>query len=86
MERQRTLAKTSTAFEKYKKPTLKGLNALIEPFYPKAGKGRPPSELERMLRTHFLQSWFNISGQAVEKALYELCVTDREPQNQEITL
>ena len=30
------------------------LYALIEPVYPKAGKGRRPARLERMLRIHFL--------------------------------
>jgi IS5 family transposase len=32
---------------------------LIAPFYPKPGNGRPPYGLERMLRIHFLQQWFN---------------------------
>jgi hypothetical protein len=31
------------------------LTALIEPHYPKAGKGRPPLGLERMLRVYFMQ-------------------------------
>ena len=39
----------------------KELYALIDPSYPKAGKDRPPVGLERMLRIHFLQSWFNLS-------------------------
>jgi len=48
------------------------LCALIEPHYPKAGgRGRPPVGLERMLRIHFLQHWFNLSDPAVEEALYE---------------
>jgi IS5 family transposase len=47
------------------------LCALIEPHYPKPGKGRPPVGLERMLRIHFLQHWFNLSDPAVEEALYE---------------
>jgi len=47
------------------------LCALIEPHYPKAGRGRPPIGLERMLRIHFLQQWFNLSDPAVEEALYE---------------
>ncbi|WP_264798014.1 IS5 family transposase, partial [Acidocella aminolytica] len=47
------------------------LYALIEPVYPKAGKGRRPVGLERMLRIHFLQHWFNLSDPAVEEALYE---------------
>ena len=47
------------------------LCALIEPVYPKAGNGRPPIGLERMLRIYFLQSWFNLSDPAVEEALYD---------------
>lgn len=47
------------------------LCALIEPHYPKAGRGRRPVGLQRMLRIHFLQHWFNLSDPAVEEALYE---------------
>jgi len=47
------------------------LVALIEPHYPSTGKGRPPHELERMLRIYFLQLWFNLSDPAVEEALYD---------------
>jgi IS5 family transposase len=36
------------------------LCALIEPHYPKAGNGRPPIGVERMLRIYFLQQWFNL--------------------------
>ena len=85
MNCQKTLANAS-AFEKYKKPTKrekflaemervvpwKELYSLIEPFYPKAGKGRPPVGLERMLRIHFLQSWFNLSDPGAEEALYDM--------------
>ncbi len=47
------------------------LCALIEPVYPKAGNGRPPIGLERMLRIYFLQNWFNLSDPAVEEVLYD---------------
>jgi IS5 family transposase len=47
------------------------LCALIEPVYPKAGDGRPPIDLELMLRVYFLQHWFNLSDPAVEEALYD---------------
>lgn len=47
------------------------LIALIEPYYPKAGNGRPPVGLERMLRIYFLQAWFNLSDPAAEEALYD---------------
>jgi hypothetical protein len=44
---------------------------VIEPHYPKAGNGRPPIGLERMLRIHFLQHWFNLADLACEEALYD---------------
>jgi len=44
---------------------------LIEPHYPKAGKGRPPLGLEKMLRLYFLQIWFNLSDPGAEEALYD---------------
>jgi IS5 family transposase len=47
-----------------------GLCALIEPFYPKPGNGRPPVGVEQMLRIYFRQHWFNLSDPAVEEALY----------------
>jgi len=47
------------------------LCALIEPYYPVPGNGRPPVGLERMLRIYFLQHWFNLSDPGAEKALYE---------------
>jgi transposase, IS5 family len=44
----------------------------IEPFYPQPeGAGRPPIGIERMLRIHFVQHWFNLSDRAVEEALYD---------------
>jgi len=82
--RQQTLAEEG--FEKYRKPTRREqflnemdqiipwaeLSAVIEPFYPKGeGRGRPPVGIERMLRIHFLQHWFNLSDPAVEEALYD---------------
>ncbi|MGH7084478.1 MAG: IS5 family transposase, partial [Acetobacteraceae bacterium] len=81
--RQLTLA--SVGFDKHSKQTRRArflvemdqvvpwreLCALIEPFYPKAGNGRPPVGLERMLRLHFLQHWFNLSDPAAEEALYD---------------
>jgi IS5 family transposase len=47
------------------------LCGLIEPVYPKAGNGRPPIGVERMLRIYFLQQWFNLSDPEVEEALYD---------------
>jgi len=49
----------------------KELCELIEPHYPKAGRGRPPVGLERMLRLHFLQHWYNLSDPALEEELLE---------------
>ena len=47
------------------------LVALVEPHYPKAGNGRRPVGVERMLRIYFLQQWFNLSDPAAEEALYD---------------
>lgn len=81
---QQTFAEAN--FEQYRKPTrrerfLNEMNrvvpwaelvAAIEPVYPKAeGPGRPPVGVERMLRLHCLQQWFNLSDPAVEEALYD---------------
>ena len=76
---------TTDGFQKYGKRTRRAafladmervipwseLCTLIEPFYPKAGDGRPPIGLERMLRMYFLAHWFNLSDPALEEALYE---------------
>ena len=76
--KQLTLA--TVGFERYAKVTRRAaflaemervvpwsaLCALIEPFYPKPGNGRPPVGVERMLRIYFLQQWFNLSDPAVE--------------------
>jgi len=81
--KQLTLAQGS--FEIYRKPTRRekflaemervvpwdALYALLEPYYPKAGNGRPPVGLMKMLRLHLLQHWYNLSDPALEEALYE---------------
>ena len=85
--KQQTLS-TASGFERYTKKTRRALFleemeqvvpwgelcALIEPYYPKAGRGRPPVGLERMLRIYFLQQWFNLSDPAVEEVLYDSVV------------
>jgi IS5 family transposase len=77
-----------TGFERYTKKTRRAqfleemgqvvpwakLCAQIEPHYPKAGGGRRPVGVERMLRIYFLQQWFNLSDPAVEEALYDSVV------------
>ncbi len=77
---------SETGFGKYRKKTRKEqfleemeriipwkeLTEAIEPFYPKPeGAGRRPTGIERMLRIHFLQHWFNLSDPGVEEALYD---------------
>src|SRR5712691_4920307 len=47
------------------------LVALIAPHYPKAGQGRQPLGLEKMLRIYFLQQWFNLSDPQAEDAIYD---------------
>ena len=48
------------------------LLALIEPVYPKAGRGRRPYPLATMLRIHLMQNWFGLSDPGMEEALYEI--------------
>ncbi len=72
-------------FERYRKPTRRdeflktiqaivpwvSLCAVIEPDYPKAGDGRPPTGLERMLRNHIIQHWFNLADLYCEDPFYD---------------
>jgi transposase, IS5 family len=53
------------------------LEALIEPYYPKAGNGGQPVGLSIVLRVYFLQQWFNLSDPGAEDALYESPVLRR---------
>jgi IS5 family transposase len=85
--KQMTLA-TGTGFDKHARATRKAeflarmealvpwaeFCALIEPHYPKAGKGRPPVGLERMLRMYCIANWFNLADEACEDALYDMPV------------
>ena len=85
--KQMTLAATK-GFEKHNRATRKAeflgrmeslmpwaeFCALIEPHYPKAGNGRPPVGLERMLRMYCIANWFNLSDVACEDALYDVPV------------
>ena len=48
------------------------LLGLIEPVYPKAGRGRHPYPLGSMLRIHLMQQWFGLSDPGMEEALYEI--------------
>jgi IS5 family transposase len=47
------------------------LLAVIEPYYPKGERGRPPIGLERMLRVYFLQQWYGLADEAIEDAIYD---------------
>ena len=47
------------------------LLAVIQPFYPKGERGRPPLGLERMLRVYFLQQWYGLAAEALEDALHD---------------
>jgi IS5 family transposase len=72
-------------YERYRRPTKRDaflatmeqivpwaeLCSVIEPHYPKAGNGRPPVGLERMLRMYFVQHWFNLADAACEDALLD---------------
>ena len=45
--------------------------ALIEPYYPRGERGRPPIGCERMLRLYLLQTWYNLSAEGLEDAVYD---------------
>jgi IS5 family transposase len=78
-------ADQNAEYEQYRKPTRRdiflatmerivaweALCRVIEPHYPKAGNGRPPIGLERMLRMYFVQHWFNLADEACEDALLD---------------
>jgi IS5 family transposase len=82
--RQQTLA-AHAGFEKYGRKSRRelfldereqvvpwsDLQSLVEPHYPKAGNGRRRVGLGIMLRTYFVQQWFNLSDPGVEEALYD---------------
>jgi IS5 family transposase len=84
--KQTTLAMANKGFERHRKTTKRAeflarmealmpwaeFCALIEPHYPKAGNGRPPVGLERMLRMYFIANWFNLADEACEDALYDI--------------
>ena len=44
---------------------------IVEEHYPKAGNGRQPMPLERMLPIYFLQQWYGLSDPGMEDALYD---------------
>jgi IS5 family transposase len=45
---------------------------VIEPHDPKAGNGRPPVGLERILRMYWMANEFNLADEACEEALYDV--------------
>ena len=80
-----TAADHGAGFEPYRRATkrdvfLATMNAIvpwqalcevIQPHYPKAGNGRPPIGLERMLQMYFVRHWFNLADEAGEEALLD---------------
>jgi IS5 family transposase len=78
-------ADQGAGFEQYRRPTKRDvflqtmdeivpwaqLCEVIEPHYPKGEGGRPTKGLERMLRMHFVQHWFNLADDACEEALLD---------------
>jgi IS5 family transposase len=43
--------------------------SIIEPYYPKGKRGRPPIGLARMLRGYLVQQWYGLSDEGVEDAI-----------------
>lgn len=81
----KTLSFASLAYDNKKKKTKRekflqemdrvipwqDLIEIIEKHYPKAGDGRQPMPLERMLRIYFMQQWYGLSDPAMEDGLYD---------------
>ena len=81
-----TLSFASLAYENKKKKTRREnflqemdkvipweeLLQIIRKHYPKAGNGRHPLPMERMLRIYFMQQWYGLSDPAMEDALYDI--------------
>ena len=44
---------------------------IIRAYYPAEKRGRPPIEIELMLRVYLLQCWFNLSDEGVKDAIYD---------------
>lgn len=44
---------------------------IIKPFYPTGERGRPPIELEVILRMYLLQVWFSLSDEMLEDSIYD---------------
>ena len=88
--RQQSLA-SQLAFEKYGRKSRRelfldemekivpwsALEALVCPHYAKVGNGRQPVGLSIMLRTYFVQQWFNLSDPGAEELLYESAAVRR---------
>lgn len=82
-------ADQNAQYERYRRPTKRdaflatmeqivpwaALCEVVEPHYPNPGNGRPPVGLERMLRMHFVQHWFNLADAACEDVLTIPCTT-----------
>ena len=63
------------------------LLAVIAPHAPRSKTGRPPLELEIMLRIHFVQHWFGLSDLAtVNVILADKCLMLREGTVVDVTL
>lgn len=86
IERMRRASFASLAYDTKKKRTRREefleemdrvipweeLLKVIGEHYPKAGKGRHPMPLERMLRIYFMQQWYGLSDPGMEDALYDI--------------
>jgi IS5 family transposase len=78
-------ADQGAGFEQYRRPTKRDvflatmeeivpwqeLCAVIDPYYPKPGNGRPPVGLQRILRMYFVQHGYNLADEACEEALLD---------------
>lgn len=47
------------------------LGGYHQPHYPSGKRGRPPKDIETMLRMYLMQNWFNLSDEGIEDAIYD---------------
>ena len=43
----------------------------IRPYYPPGKRGRPPRDIEMMLRMFLMQAWFQLSAEGMEDVIYD---------------
>ena len=75
--KQRKVTRRERSWPRWSGCSVEAAEARIEPHLSEGGNGRQTLRLERMLRIHFLQQWYNLSDPATEDALHDIAVVRR---------